>query len=199
MTEQKDRITLTAVRLSFPNLFKPKSVNQGAPKFSASFLIDKKDQAAQNDALRAVCLEVATAKWGKKIPSAVKYCVHDGAEKDEFAGYGDGVMFVSSNNERRPPVVDRDLTPLTEDDQRPYAGCYVNAKIRLWAQDNNFGKRVNAQLLGVQFCADGEAFGVEPFDAGKEFEKLEGDPQTPETDNAPDDTDPTTGKKKLPF
>ena len=40
-----------------------------------------------------------------------------------------------------------------------YAGCYVNAVIELWFQNNGFGKRVNANLLGVQFFKDGEPFG----------------------------------------
>ncbi|MWN55950.1 ssDNA-binding protein, partial [Escherichia coli] len=38
------------------------------------------------------------------------------------------------------------------------AGCYVNAVIDIWAQDNNFGKRINASLGGVQFLRDGDAF-----------------------------------------
>ena len=41
---------------------------------------------------------------------------------------------------------------------RPYAGCYVNAVLEFWAQDNKFGKRVNATLMGVQFFRDGDAF-----------------------------------------
>jgi hypothetical protein len=36
-----------------------------------------------------------------------------------------------------------------------YSGCYVNASIELWAQDNKFGKRINATLMGVQFLRDG--------------------------------------------
>jgi hypothetical protein len=56
-------------------------------------------------------------------------------------------------------VVDRDRTPLTASDGKPYAGCFVNAVVELWAQDNQYGKRINASLGGVQFAADGDAFG----------------------------------------
>jgi len=57
-----------------------------------------------------------------------------------------------------------------EDDGTIYAGCYVNAIISLWAQDNTYGKRINAQLEGVQFCNNGEPLGaggidVDEFDA----------------------------------
>ena len=58
----------------------------------------------------------------------------------------------------RPLVIDADKSPLTEQDGKPYSGCYVNASIELWAQDNNYGKRVNASLSGVQFFRDGDAF-----------------------------------------
>ena len=66
-------------------------------------------------------------------------------------------------------VINRDKTPITEDDNVVYAGCYVNAIITLWAQNNSYGKRVNAQLDGVQFVRDGEPFGdggisVDQFD-----------------------------------
>ena len=34
----------------------------------------------------------------------------------------------------------------------------MNVSLELWAQDNNYGKRVNATLMGVQFFRDGDAF-----------------------------------------
>ena len=65
-----------------------------------------------------------------------------------------------------------DRSPLTEADGVIYAGCYVNASIEFWAQDNNFGKRINAQLRGVQFNGDGDAFSAgRPADAD-EFEEV---------------------------
>ena len=68
-------------------------------------------------------------------------------------------MSIKAANNKRPMVIDRDKSPLTEDDNKIYAGCYVNAVIELWFQNNGFGKRVNANLLGVQFLKDGEPFG----------------------------------------
>ena len=34
----------------------------------------------------------------------------------------------------------------------------MNAILDIWAQDNQYGKKVNAQLQGVQFFKDGDAF-----------------------------------------
>lgn len=169
------KVTLNNVRLSFPALFKPK-VNKlepdKDPKFGASLILDKKADASQIDALRNAVRAVALAQWPKGIPKTVKFCVRDGSEK-ETDGYGDGVIFLNATNQHRIGVVDRDMTPLVEEDGKPYAGCYVNAVIRLWAQDNNFGKRINAQLQGVQFSRDGEAFGDKPFNPQENFRPLD--------------------------
>lgn len=167
------KFILRNVRLSFPSLFKAKTVTPGSePKYAASFLLDKKDDAAQIDALRSAVRQVALGQWPNKIPAGVKYCVHEGSEK-EYDGYGEHNIYVSTSATIKPGVVDRRNQPLSLEDGRPYAGCYVNAVIRLWAMDNQFGKRINAQLCGVQFSRDGEAFGDKPFDATQEFEPLD--------------------------
>jgi hypothetical protein len=148
--------TLKQVRLSFPSLFKPKSIQGSEPKYSASFLIEKDDP--QLAGLRAAIQKTINDKWEKNRPKGIKICLHNGDEK-EYDGYTEGIMFLNSSSARRPTVIDRDKSRLTEEDGRPYAGCYVNAIVRLWAQDNQFGKRINAELCGVQFAAEGEAFG----------------------------------------
>lgn len=168
------QVKLTNVRLSFPQLFVPKAVQPGSEaKYGASFLLDKTNDAAQIDAIRKAMFAVATEKWGTKIPPTLKKCLHEGSEK-AYDGYGPDNMFLSASATVRPSVIDRNLAPLTAEDQRPYAGCLVNAVVRLWAQDNQFGKRINAQLQGVQFTGDGEAFGAAPFDPNQHF-SAEGD------------------------
>jgi hypothetical protein len=158
------KIRLNNVRLSFPALFEPKSVSDGdKPAYSGVFLLDPKDP--QLEALDKAVLEAATEKWGAKAPKlleaikkADKTCVHDGNRKSEYAGFED-MLYVSARNPVRPLVIDTNKSQLSEADGRPYGGCYVNASLEIWAQDNQYGKRVNATLLGVQFHRDGEAFG----------------------------------------
>lgn len=192
------KIKLLKVRLSFPALFKPKAGQDGGePKYSAAFLLNKVNDAAQIDALRAACAAVAREKWPPKIPSGVKYCVRDGSEKD-FAGYGPEVLFITASNAMAVPVVGRSLEPLTPASGKPYAGCYVNASIRLWAQDNQFGKRINAQLQAVQFVADGEAFGDKPVDPNEEFAAIDDEYGSPgAAASQPDPSDPPS--ERLPF
>ncbi|MFU2088177.1 DUF2815 family protein [Bordetella bronchiseptica] len=157
------KLKLNNVRLAFPVLFEAKTVNgEGKPAFSASFLIDPSD--AQVKALNQAIEQVAKEKWGAKADAVLKQmraqdkvCLHDGDLKANYDGFP-GNQYVSARSATRPLVIDKDRSPLAEADGKPYAGCYVNASIELWAQDNNYGKRVNAGLRGVQFLRDGDAF-----------------------------------------
>ena len=151
------KIKLQGVRLSFPSLFR-KAVFQGEEtKYEATLLLDKEKHADTiaeiNEAIKK---GIADNFKGAKIP-ADKICFKDGDTID-YDGYA-GCMSIKAANNKRPMVIDRDKSPLTEDDNKIYAGCYVNAVIELWFQNNGFGKRVNANLLGVQFLKDGEPFG----------------------------------------
>lgn len=163
------KIKLQNVRLSFPSLFRKAVFNGEETKFEATFLLDKEQHADKIKEIKAAISEkVKTDLKGAKIPSD-KICLKDGDEID-YDGY-DGCMSIKASNGKRPLVIDNDKTPLSEDDNRLYAGCYVNAVIELWAQNNSWGKRINANLLGVQFFKDGEPFGdgvsasVDDFDA----------------------------------
>ena len=105
-----------------------------------------------------------------KIPAG-KSCLKDGDES-EYDSYENTMSFKAAAN-KRPTVINRDKTPLAEDDNVIYAGCYVNAIVDIWIQNNGYGKRANANLYGVQFVKDGESFGAGPVDVSDEFEELE--------------------------
>lgn len=166
------KLKLNNVRLAFPALFEAKTVaGEGKPSFSAALLIDPADP--QVKAINAAVEATATEKWSAKAPALIKQmraadkiCLHDGDLKATYDGFP-GNLFISARNPVRPTVLDVDKTPLVESDGKPYAGCYVNVILELWAQDNQYGKRVNATLMGVQFAKDGDAFsGGGAADAG---------------------------------
>lgn len=161
-------------RLSFPNLFEASAFEPNQkPKFGATLIVAKGSASHQaiKDAVRACIAE----KWPKGPPPGLKLCLRDGGEKGHMDGFGDEVVFFNATNPKRPTVVDRDRTPLTESDGKPYAGCYVTALIDFWAQDNQYGKRVNATLTGVQFVRDGEAFGGARVASADDFDVLDDD------------------------
>jgi hypothetical protein len=153
---------LKNVRLSFPNLFQASSVNGSEPRFAANFLFAPDSENANE--VNNTLVHVAKEKWGtkaemelKKLRASDRTCMHDGDMKD-YDGY-EGNFYLSASNSVKPLVLDKDAkTHLDSSDGRPYAGCYVNAIVDIWVQDNNFGKRINASLRGVQFVKDGDAF-----------------------------------------
>jgi len=188
-------IVLRNVRLSFPAIWKPKAAQGGGTlKFSASLLLDKATNAKDIAAVKAAMTEVGKAKWPTGIPKGCTPCLKEGNSKD-YDGYDDSNMFVSASSDKRPVIVDTDPTvALVEEDGKPYAGCVINASIRLWAQDNQFGKRINAQLTGIQFVEDGEAFGDAPLNPVDVFGAVAGKPSAkstpkPETTTAAADDD----------
>jgi len=177
---QKDPaiFTLPQVRLSFPHLFTAHAMKDSAgkeqePKFSATFLLDNTTHGPLMDQMDRVADRLCLDEFKKPRGPWLKYCLRDGNEKSDLEGYGDGVSFISASNKVRPGVVDRRTNPLTEQDGVIYAGCYVNAIIRLWVQNNGWGKRINAQLQCVQFVKDGDSFGATTIDPTKAFSSLD--------------------------
>ena len=163
------RIKMQNVRICFPSLFHTASFGgEDTGKYEATFILDKKEHTGIIKEIEAAMKELTKEKFKGKLPPADKLSIKDGddTERPEF----EGAFTVKASTKKRPLAVDRDKRPLTEDDGTIYAGCYVNAIISLWAQDNKYGKRVNAQLDGIQFCNNGEPLGaggidVDEFDA----------------------------------
>jgi hypothetical protein len=145
-------------RIAFPDIFEPNKDG----KFAAAFIFPPDHPAIPG--LEAVIEEVGKAKWGKdweklrkQLKAGDNMLIHNGDSKASYVGY-EGNLFFNANNKVRPLVIDRDKTPLTAQDGKPYSGSHVIVGIDVWAQDNDFGKKINAQLQGVQFFKDGEAF-----------------------------------------
>ena len=160
---------LKNVRLAFESLFEASTVQgEGAPKFSATFIIESGSPLWKQ--IQSHIEEIAEAKWGKHakdiladLKAKERVCFSDKPKRNKktreiYSGF-EGNCWVSASNAKRPAIVDRDKTPLTKADGRPYSGSFVNADVDFWVQDNNYGQRINCSLIGVQFAKDGEAFG----------------------------------------
>ena len=174
------RLSLKDVRLAFPQVFKPAKVgDEGEPAYSASLLFPPKHPAHAE--LKAAAEALGKEKWGakwatvkKELETKDRFPYHDGDAKANYAGF-EGNIFVSARSQQgvRPTVIDRKRNPVTEQDGVIYAGCYVNANIELWCQDNKYGKRINAQLRGVQFLRDGDSFGGGTAASSDEFDEVD--------------------------
>lgn len=164
-----EKFALKNVRLSFPSLFQKSVYNGVEGKYEASLLLDKNSQADQIEQIKKAIEECKTSS--KIKVGTDKIFLKDGDNYD-YDGY-QGHMVIKVSTNRRPTVVDRDKTPLVEDDGVIYSGCYVNAIVGCWAQNNNYGKRVNGNLYGIQFVKDGESFGSNNTDVSGEFDDLD--------------------------
>lgn len=138
------------------------------PRYGCSIIIPEDDpQIAEIEAIEEELADEHSWKSKEKGADVLKTlrkkdrnALHDGDDKAaKYDGFA-GTRYISPSNDTRPTVVDRDRSPLTKDDGRIYSGCYVNAKVELWTQDNNYGQRLNTTLLGIQFVKDGDAFGA---------------------------------------
>lgn len=159
------RVKLKNVRLSFPQLFAPKAIEEGQePKYSASFLFETGGEV--HKLVLQSMLAAAKSKWEEKGEAIFKQlmeqdrqiCLHKGDLK-EYDGYA-GMMYVTAKNKTKPGIFEANKSPILDESVgRPYAGCYVNAIVEFYAQSHpTGGKRINASLAVVQFLRDGDAF-----------------------------------------
>lgn len=145
------------VRLSYEHVFEPWAKEEGKPKkFSAVALIPKDTHAEEVKKLQEMMTNLQKTELKQRV-AADKLCITDGdlSGKDEYAG-----MWVLKTSEKlRPTVLDRDgRTPIVASDDKVYSGCFINLMFRFWVQNNQHGKRINANLVGVQFKDHGEKF-----------------------------------------
>jgi hypothetical protein len=163
------KIVIRDARLAFPDLFVPVQFQNSGPfSYRATFLIAPDNPAKKE--IDAALKEVAKEKWGAKaaailptiLPMSNKCCFADGNTK-AYNGYeGNWALTATRGQDSgRPITVGRGgkTDPITADDAKFFAGCYVNAVVELWAQDNSFGKGLRATLNSVQFVRIGESFG----------------------------------------
>lgn len=199
-TEKKQTIGKVVVlggRLSFESLYEPNRQKDDdgnvRENWKANFLFDKKKLKAGEyfakfqgkrmelkEALRKAGDEALAKKYpGGSYPKykPEKIYFRDG-DLEDWDGY-EGCMYVSANAmlKDKPLVLTNrkdgngnwiEATPGGKNS--PYSGCYVNATLVIWIQDNDNGKRKNAQVKAVQFVADGEAFGAAPTDPNEDFD-----------------------------
>jgi hypothetical protein len=204
-----DVIRLKNVRLSFPSLFKAKlPANETDPdkaKFKATFLLDPSnaENAAQIKAIKALSAAIEKEQWPKGPGKMKGRCWDQNPTKEQHAASvaaakeaeleapeapydgWEGMFSVVTSESVRPKVVNAKGIPVSAGDQgAPYAGCFVDAWVSFWTQDNMHGKRVNANLYAVQFRTNGAAFSSRPKADDIDFEDLSGQADS-ESDELP--------------
>ena len=158
-------ITGVKTRWSYANVWEPKSINGGAPKYSVSLIIPKSDVKtveALKNAIQAAYDEGQSKLKGssKSVPalSSIKNPLRDGdAERPDDEAYKDS-FFINANSATAPGIVDAARQPILEHSE-VYSGVYGRASINLYAFNSNGNKGIACGLNNLQKISDGEPLG----------------------------------------
>ena len=158
-------ITGPKIRWSYANVWEPKSINGGAPKYSVSLIIPKSDTktvTAVKNAIQVAYDEGQSKLKGnsKSVPalSAIKNPLRDGdAERPDDEAYKDS-YFINANSATAPGIVDAARQPILEHSE-VYSGVYGRASINFYAFNSNGNKGIACGLNNLQKISDGEPLG----------------------------------------
>lgn len=178
------KVILRNVRLSYEHIFTPSRFDEGQDaKYSATFIIpkDHPDLPAVKKAFYEAGQESFpsdfTGAWPRGFTCSLKDADKETNSMGEVLAEKNpayvGCFILEANSTRRPVILNRNKSAVTEEDGIIYSGCYVNASLA--AAGYTYGKvkkGVKAYLNGVQFVKDGERFGM---DASSDFDALDGD------------------------
>ena len=158
-------ITGPNTRWSYCNVWQPKSINGGTPKYSVSLIIPKSDTVTINKIKAAIeaAYKEGEAKLkgnGRSVPalSVLKTPLRDGdVERPDDEAYANA-YFVNANSATAPGIVDADRQPIL-DTSEVYSGVYGRASINFYAFNSNGNKGIACGLNNLQKIRDGESLG----------------------------------------
>lgn len=158
-------ITGVETRWSYANVWDPKSINGGTPKYSVSLIIPKSDKVTIQKIKVAIqaAYEEGESKLkgnGKSVPSlsVLKTPLRDGdLERPDDEAYKNA-YFVNANSATAPGIVDADRQQII-DRSEVYSGVYGRASINFYAFNSNGNKGIACGLNNLQKIRDGEPLG----------------------------------------
>jgi len=194
-----DVIFLSNVRLSFPAIATPKAFEEGGKAMYGADLIMPPDHPGFAAFMKAV-QEDALTKWQDKAQVILQMihgdrklrCYARGEERINkktmmpLDGYA-GMVCLTAKKDRQPQIIGLDGIGIDPENtmqiqavaRKLYGGCYVNAAVKPWLQDNKYGKGVRCDFVAIQFFKDGEAFGEGVTDASGLFGAVATAPAAP--------------------
>ena len=163
-------------RISFANIWQPKSINGSEEKYSVSCLIPKGDKATLmkiHKAVEAAREDGKTRKWNGKIPPNRKLPLRDGdIERPDDETYA-GHMCLYATSKEAPQIVVRRVQPIM-DAMECGSGDYCNVSVNFYPFNANGNRGVAAGLGNIQKVKDGERLSGRT-NAASDFEELADD------------------------
>lgn len=188
-----DILYLSNARLSFPHLAEPQrttSEQTGKERvsYNCEFILEPNNQCYLQFMQRYSTLAMAAWKEHANNVMAMiqqdrkKRCYGKGEEKlnqktfQPHDGYP-GMVFITAGRDQPPQMIQADGIAVDPSNQlayqqmarKMYGGCRVNAAVKPWLQDNNYGKAIRCDLIAIQFAGDDVPFGEGLKDASGLF------------------------------
>lgn len=156
------KVVTSVVRLSYANVWEPKSINGGVEKYSVSLIIPKSDINTLTAIQKAIdaAIEEGRGKFGGKIPnkSALKLPLRDGdIDRPDDEAYAN-CYFVNANSSTAPEIVDKARDPILNRSE-VYSGVYARVSINFYAFNSNGNRGIACGLGNIQKVRDGEPLG----------------------------------------
>ena len=158
-------ITGPDTRWSYANVWEPKAIDGGTPKYSVSLIIPKSDTrtVAKIRAASEAAYKEGEAKLkgsGRSVPplAAIRNPLRDGdIERPDDPAYANA-YFINANSATAPGIVDADRNPVLTRSS-VYSGVYGRASINLYAFNSNGNKGIACGLNNLQLIRAGEPLG----------------------------------------
>jgi len=158
-------ITGPDTRWSYANVWEPKSINGGTPKYSVSLIIPKSDTKTAAKLKAAIEAAYHDGEFklkgnGKTVPplAAIKTPLRDGdVERPDDPAYSNA-YFINANSATAPGIVDADCNPIITRSE-VYSGVYGRASISFYAFNSNGNKGIACGLNNLQLLRAGEPLG----------------------------------------
>ena len=156
--QNNTKVVTGVVRLSYANVWEPKSINGGAEKYSVSLIIPKSDKKTISEIEKAIdnAIKEGASKFGGKVPNkaALKLPLRDGDLERDDEAYKDS-FFVNANSTTASQIVDTRVQPIL-DRNEVYSGVYARVSVNFYAFNSNGNKGIACGLGNIQKVRDGE-------------------------------------------
>ena len=158
-------ITGPETRWSYCNVWEPKSINGGTPKFSVSLIIPKSDKktlesikaAIENAYKEGESKLKGSAKTAPALPT-LKVPLRDAdTERPDDPVYANS-YFVNANSTTAPGIVYKACQPII-DRSEVYSGVYGRVSVSFYAFNSNGNRGIACGLNNLQKFRDGEPLG----------------------------------------
>ena len=143
--QSNTRVVTGLVRLSYANVWEPKSINGGDPKYSCSIIIPKSDTETVNAINAAIdcAIKEGIGKFGGKTPpkGALKLPLRDGDTERSDDAYA-GCYFVNANSKTAPQIVDGRVRPIL-DRSEVYSGVYAYVSLSFYPRSKDLDAKLS--------------------------------------------------------